>query len=109
MDCNSMVEELRAVLETDESEFTLNSYLEQAKHIILGRLYPYASDEEYDGMDVPSKFQSKQIRIAAYLINKRGAEGEIQHIENGIHRNYGNADVPAAMLQDVMPYVGIPR
>lgn len=109
MDNNSMVEELRAVLETDESEFTLNSYLEQAKHIILGRLYPYLSDEEYEAMNLPSKFQNKQIRIAAYLMNKRGAEGEIQHIENGIHRNYGNADVPEAMLRDVLPYVGIPR
>ena len=109
VDKSEMLSELKTVLETDESDFTLLSYLEQAKHIILGRLYPYISGDDYDRLEMPSKFESKQIRIAAYLMNKRGAEGEVQHIENGIHRNYGNADVPSAMLQDVLPYVGIPR
>ena len=28
---------------------------------------------------------------------------EIQHIENGIHRNYGASDVPDAMLKDITP------
>ena len=110
MDIDSMVNELRTILEdNDENEFTLLSYLEQAKHIILGRLYPYASEEEYERLSVPNKFENKQIRIAAYLLNKRGAEGEIQHIENGVHRNYGNADVPEALMRDVLPFVGIPR
>lgn len=103
------INELRIVLESDESEATLRAYLDNAKHVILNRLYPYLTEEEYAEKSVPARFERKQIQIAAYLMNKRGAEGEIQHIENGIHRNYGDSDVPASMLRDILPMVGIPR
>ena len=102
--------ELRVVLEpVDDDDATLLSYLAQAKDVILHRMYPYVDDEEYLQMDVPKRHEYKQIRIAAYLLNKRGAEGEVQHIENGIHRNYKNADVPEDLLWDVYPSIGIPR
>ena len=101
--------ELRLIVESDEDDNVLLSYLEQAKDVILNRMYPYGTDEEYAQMDVPKRFEFKQIRIAAYFMNKRGAEGEVQHIENGIHRNYKSSDVPEDMLWDVFPVVGIPR
>ena len=43
------------------------------------------------------------------MLNKRGAEGEVQHIENGIHRNYKYADVPTELLRDIPPMCGIPH
>ena len=101
--------ELRLIVESDEDDNVLLSYLEQAKDVILNRMYPYGTDEEYAQMDVPKRFEFKEIRIAAYFMNKRGAEGEVQHIENGIHRNYKSSDVPEDMLWDVFPVVGIPR
>ncbi len=101
--------ELRLIVESDEDDNVLLSYLEQAKDVILNRMYPYGTDEEYAQTDVPKRFEFKQIRIAAYFMNKRGAEGEVQHIENGIHRNYKSSDVPEEMLWDVFPVVGIPR
>lgn len=100
---------LRAIADVDDADSVLLAYLDQAKYVILNRMWPYLTDEEYEELDVPHKFVSKQIRIACYLINKRGAEGETQHIENGIHRNYKSSDVPENMLQDVLPMVGIPR
>ena len=103
------IAELRLIVESDEDDNVLLSYLEQAKDVILNRMYPYGTDEEYAQMDVPKRFEFKQIRIAAYFMNKRGAEGEVQHIENGIHRNYKSSDVPEDMLWDVFPVVGIPR
>ena len=60
-------------------------------------------------LTVPERYEMTQIRIALYLYLKRGAEGEIQHIEGGTHRNYGDADIPDVMLKDVMPYVGLIR
>jgi hypothetical protein len=45
-----------------------------------------------------------QIKIANYLINKIGAEGQIQHIENGIHRNYGDSDIPDGMMEEIVPF-----
>ena len=102
--------ELRVILDpVDDDDTTLLSYLEQAKDVILNRMYPYMADEDYEGMTIPKRYEYKQIRIAAYLLNKRGAEGETQHIENGIHRNYKSSDVPEDMLWDVLPAVGIPR
>lgn len=109
MDSNEKLAELRLIVETDEGDNVLLSYLEQAKDVILNRMYPYGNDEEYASMDIPKRFEYKQIRIAAYFMNKRGAEGETQHIENGIHRNYKSSDVPEDMLWDVFPVVGIPR
>ena len=41
------------------------------------------------------------------MLNKRGAEGQLQHTENGIQRQYENADVPASMLKPVTPHVGV--
>lgn len=103
------IKELRRIVETSEDDAVLLSFLDQAGAVILDRMYPYKDSEEIWGMEVPEKFTWKQIRIAAYLMNKRGAEGEVQHIENGIHRNYRDADVPREMLWDVLPNVGIPR
>ena len=109
MESNEKLAELRLIVETDEDDNILLSYLDQAKDVILNRMYPYGTDEQYASMDVPKRFEYKQIRIAAYFMNKRGAEGETQHIENGIHRNYKSSDVPEDMLWDVFPVVGIPR
>ena len=93
--------------EYDEDEYAtetvvLELYLQLAGAKILNRMYPYKTD--YEGLTVPDRYAMTQLNIACYMLNKRGAEGQIQHIENGIHRNYGAADIPDAMLQDVVPY-----
>ena len=100
----------------EEAE-TLSIYLEMAGDKILERLYPFRQPETVDGEEVwpekyvkvPTKYEMLQLKIAAYLLNKRGAEGEVQHIENGVHRNYGDSDVPEAMLTAIAPFIGIPK
>ena len=67
---------------------TLGDYLDDAEALIMSKLYPFAGQAE--GKEMPARYDSLQIRICVYWLNKRGAEGEIQHIENGIHRNYGS-------------------
>ena len=89
-----------------EESAVLAAYLDLAGAKILERLYPYK--EDYEELEIPSKYNMLQLKIAAYLLNKRGAEGEVQHIENGVHRNYGDADIPEAMLASVAPFIGIP-
>lgn len=91
----------------NEKAETLSVYLEMAGAKILERLYPYK--DNWDGIEVPDKYAMLQLKIAAYMLNKRGAEGQVQHIENGVHRNYGDADVPESMLSSVAPFVGIPK
>ena len=85
----------------------LSVYLEMAGAKILERLYPYR--ENWDGLEVPDKYSMLQLKIANYLWNKIGAEGQIQHIENGVHRNYGDADVPESMLSSLAPFIGVPK
>lgn len=57
--------------------------------------------------EVPEKYGALQCEIAAYMLNKRGAEGQTSHSENGITRSYENADVPSSMLKVVTPHVGV--
>ena len=97
------LEMLRSMLGDDEiDQDILEVYLDLAAQKILNRMYPYKT--EYDGLEVPDRYAMVQLNICTYWINKRGAEGQIQHIENGIHRNYGDSDVPESMMKDVVPF-----
>ena len=79
------------------------AYYKMAKSIVINKAFPFKSDVT----DVPDKYIGNVIEIAAYLLNKRGAEGEISHSENGISRTYGNASVPDDMLDKIIPSVGV--
>jgi hypothetical protein len=87
----------------DWSDDVLISYLAIAGQKIINRAYPY--DDTVT--EVPRRYGYLQCDIAAYLLNKRGAEGEIAHSENGISRSYEKADVPESMLGEVTPHVGV--
>lgn len=104
------IDRLRLLMEdVDPDEeinpFVLGHYLDMAGQLILSKLYPF--DGQSDGKPVPARYEGLQIRISHYWLNKRGAEGEIQHIENGIHRNYGSSDVPEQMLKEIVPFAKV--
>lgn len=94
---------LKAMVGGSDTDDVLSAYLKLAGMKIVARAFPY--DET--AHEVPEKYQVLQCEIAAYLLNKRGAEGETQHSENGISRIYENADIPASMLRPVTPYCGV--
>ena len=85
------------------SDEILRAYLTIAGRKIINRAYPY--DDTIT--EVPTRYGYLQCEIAAYLLNKRGAEGEVSHSENGISRTYENADVPDSMLRDVIVHCGV--
>lgn len=89
--------------EGDWSDEVLTSYLNIAGRKIINRAYPY--DDTVN--EVPRRYGYLQCDIAAYLLNKRGAEGQLGHSENGITRSYASADVPEAMLSEVVPHVEV--
>lgn len=89
--------------EGDWSDDVLVSYLAIAGRKIINRAFPY--DDSVT--DVPRRYGYLQCDVAAYLLNKRGAEGQISHTENGISRSYEKADVPESMLSEVTPHVGV--
>lgn len=99
---------LKSLLNEEKGEETADSvllaYLSVAGRKIIHRAYPFKKD---DIERVPDKYATTQVEIACYLLNKRGAEGETYHSENGINRSYENADVPESMLSRVTPFVGV--
>ena len=86
---------------TDETNQTiLNTYLKLAEKIVFENAYPFTN--EYPET-VPVQYDGVQIEIAAYMINKRGGEGELSHNENGISRHWENGTIPRSLLQRITP------
>lgn len=90
---------------SDWCDETLNAYLYIAERKILSRMYPFGVPND---AALPEKYLHLQCEIACYLLNKRGAEGQISHSENGVSRSYESASVPESMLAEVTPYCGVP-
>jgi hypothetical protein len=82
---------------------TLTVYLSLAVNAVMNRLYPFG----WEGKPLPSKYDYKACEIACYLYNKRGAEGQTGHSENGISRSYESASIPDSMLNEITPFVGV--
>lgn len=80
----------------------LSAYLDMARDIVVSCAFPYGDGSEA----MPQKYDPVQVRIAAYMLNKRGAEGETVHQENGVSRHYEHGDIPLSILREITPYVG---
>ena len=94
---------LKAMVGESDTEEVLLTYLNIAGQKILNRAFPYGTEET----EVPPRYDFLHCEIAAYLLNKRGAEGQTGHSENGISRTYESADVPESLLGAITPCVGV--
>lgn len=103
MTTEEKLELLKAMVGSSDTDEVLSAYLTLAGRKILLRAYPYDTTVN----KVPAEYETLQCEIAAYMLNKRGAEGQTQHTENGIARQYENADIPSSMLKGVTPHVGV--
>ena len=90
----------RMTEETDDE--VLSTYLILAKGVVLARAYPYSEADA-----VPAKYDTVHVEIAAYMLNKRGAEGETAHSENGVSRSYEDGDIPPTLLRRILPMAGV--
>ena len=79
----------------------LTSYLALAADKILNKAYPYETVTE-----VPARYHYLQVEIAAYMVDKKGADYQTSHSENGITRTYESPDVPPSMLKSIIPHCG---
>jgi hypothetical protein len=82
-----------------ESDAVLQFYLDSAKEIIC---------ELRHTTDLESQYLTIQVRIAIELYNKRGAEGQVGHSENGIDRTYEVSDISPSLLNLVTPVIRTP-
>lgn len=94
---------LKAMVGGSDTDEVLSTYLMLAGRKIIAKAYPY----DPDVTEVPVQYEHLQLEIAIYMLNKRGAEGQTSHSENGISRSYENADIPKSMLRSITPNVGV--
>lgn len=87
----------------ENDDGTVSVYLKLAGSKICRRAYPF----DPAVTEVPEQYQFLQVEFAVYLLNKRGAEGQTGHTENGISRSYESGDVPESMLRQVVPMAGV--
>lgn len=89
--------------ETDDD--VISAFLTIAGNKICRIAYPF----DDTAVIVPTKYETLQVEAACYLLNKRGAEGQTSHSENGINRSYENADLPDSMIRAIVPMAGVVR
>lgn len=89
--------------ETDDD--VISAFLSMAADAICNYVDPF---ETTDKNAVLSKYGSVQAKAAAYYMNKRGADGQTGHTENGISRSYESGDLPPSLLREITPKVGVP-
>lgn len=65
-------------------------YLTLARNTMLERLFPY--DTTKDSGDIPTRYDTLQCELAARYYLRRGGQGEINHEENGVNRQYDSVD-----------------
>ena len=54
---------------------------------------------------VEPKYLGVQVSMAVEMYNKRGAEGQTGHSENGISRSYERGDISDAIMSKVTPRI----
>ena len=92
---------IRITEKVDDKE--LEDILESAKAVILSRRFPFGEPPA----EIEDRYKDLQIRIATEMFNKRGAEGETAHSENGISRSYSSASVSEELLREITPKAGV--
>ena len=99
----TQLERLKIRITEKVDDMELEDILESAKAVILSRRFPFGEQPE----EIESKYKDLQIRIAVEMFNKRGAEGETAHSENGVSRSYASANVSEDLLKEITPKAGV--
>ena len=99
----TQLERLKLRITENQTDAELEDILESAKAVILSRRFPFGEHPE----EIENRYKDLQIRIAVEMYNKRGAEGETAHSENGISRSYASASVSEDLLREITPKVGV--
>ena len=97
------LERLKIRITENTNDNELVDILESAKAVILSRRFPFG---EWPA-EIEDKYKDLQIRIAVEMFNKRGAEGETAHSENGVSRSYASANVSEDLLREITPKAGV--
>ena len=95
--------QLKSLLHPDNpTDEELIALLHITKGAILNRRYPFGTALT----EVPVRYEYIQLQMCVALYNKKGAEGQTAHSENGISRTYETGDIPQSLLNQILPMAG---
>lgn len=89
------------------SDDKLNTYITLAGNEILSWKYHLVGGIPADVTDVPYLDEGAQIYAVVAGYTHAGAEGEAQHIENGVHRTFMYEDMIGYIRNHVLPYARV--
>lgn len=95
----------------DATSNLIQIYLEDAKATIMHRMYPFkipvTTDENGNEteVDMPSRYDILQCKLASRMFLRRGTEGERVHNENGINRTYRSVNDEDILMEVVQVIV----
>ena len=90
--------------DSDATDEVIATYLSLACSAMLERLYPFDTDK--DSTDLPVRYDALQCELAARYFLRRGGQGEINHEENGVNRQYGSVD-DSDILNRLTPFAKV--
>lgn len=83
----------------EASDTDIEELLDSAAAVINNRRYPFGDIPD----EIEKRYYDLQLRIAADLFSKEGAEGQTSHSENGVSRSYSSAWVSPELLDEIIP------
>ena len=93
--------ELNKGIAPDVAEDTIvEATILEAEAMILNRMYPFGYPE---GTVIPTRYERLQLSLAVELYNRRGAEGQSSHSENGTSRTWPSV---SRILSQIAPHCG---
>lgn len=90
---------------SDVTEAVVTAYLALAQQMIFEKAFPFGGFPA----EMPAQYDGIHVEATAYLINKRGAEGETVHLENGVSRHWEDGSLPPSMVRRIIPFAGVPK
>lgn len=88
----------------ETNDAVISAFLAMAGDAVYHYCDPYKT---HTIVQVLAEYGGAQARIAADWLNKRGADGQLSHSENGISRTYEAGDIPPSILRELTPYCGV--
>ena len=97
---------VKTLVESDAgaTDDVVSVYLNLACGTMLERLYPF--DTGKDSTDIPARYDMIQCELAARYFLRRGGQGEINHEENGVNRQYASVD-DEDILRKLTPFAKV--
>ena len=88
-------------LATDE---VVAVYLDSARSAMLERLFPLHPDKTVD--DIPERYDAIQCELGSRYFLRRGGQGELNHEENGVNRQWASVD-DSDLLDKLTPFAKV--